>query len=154
MTVDPDRALLGASLAFAGAAVLGSAVAIRDQLPGQPFGVSIPLSVPAGLAAGWGAGVAAPWPMPETTSYSPVSPCCLVVSVLPVDYRMPDAAHAAPEPAAPGGCAGGPGTVGDGRCLFPFAGWLSGIAVLSVAPRRLGGDALAFLGISLGGARA
>jgi drug/metabolite transporter (DMT)-like permease len=64
MTVDPDRALLGASLAFAGAAVLGSAVAIRGQLPGQPFGVAIPLSVPAGLAAGWGAGVAAPWPMP------------------------------------------------------------------------------------------
>ena len=64
MTTDPDRALLGASLAFAGAAALGSAVAICDQLPGQPFGVSIPVSVPAGLVAGWGAGVAAPWPMP------------------------------------------------------------------------------------------
>ena len=60
----PDGALLSASLAFAGAAGLGSAVAVRDQLPGQPFGVSIPLSVPAGLLAGWGAGVAAPWPMP------------------------------------------------------------------------------------------
>jgi len=64
MRVNPDRALLGASLGFAGAAVLGSVVAIRDQLPGQPLGVSIPLSVPAGLAAGWGAAVAAPWPMP------------------------------------------------------------------------------------------
>lgn len=64
MTADPDRALLGASLAFAAATVLGSVVAIRDQLPGQPFGVGIPLSVSAGLAAGWGAGVAAPWPMP------------------------------------------------------------------------------------------
>jgi hypothetical protein len=64
MRVDPDRALLGASLGFAGAAVLGSVVAIRDQLPGQPLGVSIPLSAPAGLAAGWGAAVAAPWPMP------------------------------------------------------------------------------------------
>jgi drug/metabolite transporter (DMT)-like permease len=61
---NPDRALLSASLAFAGAAVLGSAVAIRDQLPGQPLGVRVPLSVPAGLLAGWGAGVAAPWPMP------------------------------------------------------------------------------------------
>jgi hypothetical protein len=61
---NPDRALLGASLAFAGAAVLGSVVAIRDQLPGEPLGVSVPLSVPAGLLAGWGAGVAAPWPMP------------------------------------------------------------------------------------------
>jgi hypothetical protein len=38
--------LLSASLAFAGAAVLGSTVAIHDQLPGQPLGVSIPLSVP------------------------------------------------------------------------------------------------------------
>jgi hypothetical protein len=64
MRANPDRALLGASLRFAGAAVLGSVVAIRDQLPGQPLGVSIPLSVPAGLAAGWGAAVAAPWPMP------------------------------------------------------------------------------------------
>jgi hypothetical protein len=64
MWADPDRALLGASLAFAGAAVLGSVVAIRDQLPGEPLGVSIPLSVPAGLLAGWGAAVAAPWPMP------------------------------------------------------------------------------------------
>jgi hypothetical protein len=60
---DPDRALLFASIAFAGAAGLGSAVAIRDQLPGQPLGIRIPLSVPAGLLAGWGAGVAAPWPM-------------------------------------------------------------------------------------------
>ncbi len=64
MRANPDRALLGASLAFAGAAVLGSVVAIRDQLPGEPLGVSIPLSVPAGLLAGWGAAVAAPWPMP------------------------------------------------------------------------------------------
>jgi hypothetical protein len=59
-----DRALLGASLAFAGATLLGSAVAIRDQLPGEPFGVSVPLSVPVGVLAGWGAGIAAPWPMP------------------------------------------------------------------------------------------
>jgi hypothetical protein len=61
---DPDDALLTASLAFAGAAGLGSVVAVRDQLPGQPFGLSVPLSVPAGLLAGWGAAVAAPWPMP------------------------------------------------------------------------------------------
>ena len=66
MGANPDGALLSASVAFAGATMLGSAVAIRDQLPGQPFGVSVPLSVPAGLLAGWGAGVAAPWPMPVT----------------------------------------------------------------------------------------
>jgi F0F1-type ATP synthase membrane subunit c/vacuolar-type H+-ATPase subunit K len=64
MRADPDGALLGASLAFAGATVLGSVVAIRDQLPGEPLGVGIPLSVTAGLLAGWGAAVAAPWPMP------------------------------------------------------------------------------------------
>jgi hypothetical protein len=64
MSADPDRALLATSIAFAGAAVVGSAVAIREQLPGQPCGISVPLSVPAGLLAGWGAGVAAPWPMP------------------------------------------------------------------------------------------
>ena len=64
MSADPDRALLATSLAFAGAAVLGSAVAIREDLPGQPCGISVPLPVPAGLLAGWGAGVAAPWPMP------------------------------------------------------------------------------------------
>src|SRR5262245_66500377 len=64
MSADPDRALLAASLAFAGAAVLGSAVAICEDLPGQPCGVSIPLPVPTGLLAGWGAGIAAPWPMP------------------------------------------------------------------------------------------
>ena len=61
---DLDDALLGASLVFAGAAVWGSAVAIRNQLPGQPLGITVPLSVSAGLVAGWGAGVAAPWPMP------------------------------------------------------------------------------------------
>jgi hypothetical protein len=64
VTAHPDRALLFASAAFAGAAGVGSAVAIRDQLPGQPLGVTIPLPVRAGLLAAWGAGVAAPWPMP------------------------------------------------------------------------------------------
>ena len=59
----PDRALLAAAAAFAAAAGLGSVVAIRDELPGEPLGITVPLSVPAGLAVGWGAAVAAPWPM-------------------------------------------------------------------------------------------
>lgn len=59
-----NRALVSAALAFAGATALGSAVAIHDHLPGEPLGISVPLSVPVGLLAGWGAGVAAPWPMP------------------------------------------------------------------------------------------
>ena len=40
MRADPDRVLLSATLAFAGAAVLGSVVAIRDQRFGEPLGVS------------------------------------------------------------------------------------------------------------------
>ena len=64
MHAGSDRLLLAASLAFAGATGVGSVVAIRGQLPGQPLGFSVPLSVPAALVAGWGAGVAAPWPMP------------------------------------------------------------------------------------------
>lgn len=31
---------------------------------GEPFGIAIPLTVPSGIVVGWGAGVAAPWPMP------------------------------------------------------------------------------------------
>ena len=66
MDTGQDRALLAASVAFAAAAGLGSAVAIRDELPGEPLGITVPLSVPAGLLAGWGAAVAAPWPMPAS----------------------------------------------------------------------------------------
>ena len=38
MRADPDRALLGASLAFAGVAVPGGVVAIRDNFPASPSG--------------------------------------------------------------------------------------------------------------------
>ncbi|MDQ3716469.1 MAG: hypothetical protein M3381_10730 [Actinomycetota bacterium] len=62
----PDRFLVAAAAAFAGAGAFGSAVSVRHEIPGEPFGVSIPLSVPTGLLVGWGAGVAAPWPMPVT----------------------------------------------------------------------------------------
>ena len=72
MSAGPDRALLAASVAFAAAAGLGSAVAIRDELPGEPLGITVPLSVPAGLVAGWGAGVAAPWPMPAAALFAAV----------------------------------------------------------------------------------
>jgi len=62
----PERFLVAAAAAFAGAGAFGSAVSVRHEIPGEPFGVSIPLSVPTGLLVGWGAGVAAPWPMPVT----------------------------------------------------------------------------------------
>jgi len=59
-----DPALFAASVAFACACAFGSGVAIRQDVPGEPFGISSPLSVPSGILLGWGAGVAAPWPMP------------------------------------------------------------------------------------------
>ena len=61
---NPDEALRTAALAFAGAATYGSIVALRSNVAGEPLGLNIPMSVAAGLAVGWGAGVAAPWPMP------------------------------------------------------------------------------------------
>jgi len=62
MRVDP--VLLAASAAFAGACAFGSVVAVREDVPGEPFGIAIPLTVHSGIVVGWGAGVAAPWPMP------------------------------------------------------------------------------------------
>lgn len=59
-----DRVLVCATAAYVAAAAFGSAVAMRHDVPGEPFGVGVPLSVPSGLLVGWGAGVAAPWPMP------------------------------------------------------------------------------------------
>jgi hypothetical protein len=60
----PDRTLRTAAIAFAGAAAYGSLAALRNNVPGEPLGLNVPTSVAAGLAVGWGAGVAAPWPMP------------------------------------------------------------------------------------------
>jgi hypothetical protein len=83
MRTNADSALLAASLGFAAAAVLGSAVAVRDQLPGEPLGVSVPLSVPAGLLVGWGAAVAAPWPMPAAAIMTAATAPGRAPSVLP-----------------------------------------------------------------------
>ena len=56
--------MLTAAWAFAAADLLGSAVAIREDVPGEPLGLGLPVSVRTGVLVGWGAGVAAPWPMP------------------------------------------------------------------------------------------
>ncbi len=64
--VKPDLGFAIGSTAFAVAAAFGSAVSVKHDVPGRPFGVSVPLTVPTGLLVGWGAGVAAPWPMPLT----------------------------------------------------------------------------------------
>jgi hypothetical protein len=62
--MESGRQLRLAAWAFAGATLLGSVVSMRNKVPGEPLGIRVPLSVPAALLAGWGGGVAAPWPMP------------------------------------------------------------------------------------------
>jgi len=64
MTDGGDRVLRAAVLGFVGAAGYNSLVAIREGLPGEPLGIQIPLRVSTGILVGWGAAVAAPWPMP------------------------------------------------------------------------------------------
>lgn len=58
------QVLRASAVLYAGAGCLGSYAAIRDDIAGEPLGIRLQLSVPEGIAAGWGAGVAAPWPMP------------------------------------------------------------------------------------------
>jgi hypothetical protein len=59
-----ERSLRWAATGFACATAYNSAVAIREDLPGEPFGARVPISVPTGILTGWGSCVAAPWPMP------------------------------------------------------------------------------------------
>ena len=47
-----------------------SIVAVREVLPGKPLGTSVPISVRTGILMGWGAAVAAPWPMPVAAVFS------------------------------------------------------------------------------------
>lgn len=58
------RLLQRAARIFALTTVFTSVVALRDDLPGRPLGIEVPLSVALSLLVGWGAAVAAPWPMP------------------------------------------------------------------------------------------
>lgn len=59
-----ERSLKWAATGFACATAYNSAVAIRENLPGEPLGVRVPISVSTGILTGWGSCVAAPWPMP------------------------------------------------------------------------------------------
>jgi len=59
-----SSALSPAALVFAGATAYNSVIAVREDLPGEPLGFGLPLSVATGTLAGWGSAVAAPWPMP------------------------------------------------------------------------------------------
>jgi hypothetical protein len=56
--------MLAAALVFTAATAYGSTVSIRLDLEGEPFGIRVPLPVPAAVALGWGAALSAPWPMP------------------------------------------------------------------------------------------
>ena len=64
MTRVSVRVLRAAALGFACATGYNSVVAIRENVPGEPFGIRTPLSVSIGILVGWGSAVAAPWPMP------------------------------------------------------------------------------------------
>jgi hypothetical protein len=57
-------AVCGAAISFAGATAYNSAVAVCEDVPGEPLGLRVPLSVRIGIVVGWGSAIAAPWPMP------------------------------------------------------------------------------------------
>lgn len=59
-----DRLLRLSAWSFAGAAIFGSAISVVHDVPGEPLRIRLPISTRTGILAGWGAGVAAPWPMP------------------------------------------------------------------------------------------
>ncbi len=68
------RPLVIAAGAFVASTAFGSVVATRENVDGEPFGVKLPISVPAGLVAGWGSGLSAPWPMPALAMIAATRP--------------------------------------------------------------------------------
>jgi len=63
-------ALFAAALAYAASTAISSYVAVRDDVPGQPFGITPTFPVRVGVLAGWGAGIAAPWYMPAVALFA------------------------------------------------------------------------------------
>lgn len=59
-----DQALLLAAGIFAASTAFGAAVSLKEHVRGAPLGIDLPGSVGVHLAAGWGSGLTAPWPMP------------------------------------------------------------------------------------------
>ena len=59
-----DRVLLLAAGIFAASTAFGAAVSVKEDVRGAPLGLEVPGSVGMRLAAGWGSGLTAPWPMP------------------------------------------------------------------------------------------
>jgi hypothetical protein len=58
------RRLVVVAMAYAATAGAASVVATREELPGRPLGLGLPIPVWAQVASAWGAGIAPPWPMP------------------------------------------------------------------------------------------
>ena len=59
-----------ATALFAVSTALSSALAVREQIRGEPFGLQVPGGVKTHLALGLGAGIAAPWPMPVAANWA------------------------------------------------------------------------------------
>jgi hypothetical protein len=65
-----DGVVRAAAFGFACATGYNSIVAIRENVPGTPLGIRIPLPVSTGIMIGWGSAVAAPWPMPALALFA------------------------------------------------------------------------------------
>lgn len=75
MNIGRDRVLRATAVSFACATAYNSVVAIREGLPGEPLGLRIRLPVSSGILVGWGAAVAAPWPMPVAALWATSGAC-------------------------------------------------------------------------------
>lgn len=58
-----DRPLLLAAGLFAACSAFGAAVSLKHDIRGEPLGIDPGGNVGQHLAAGWGSGLSAPWPM-------------------------------------------------------------------------------------------
>lgn len=58
-----DGPAVAAAGLFVGCSALGAAIALRQDIPGEPLGVRVPGSVAVHLACGWGSALSAPAPM-------------------------------------------------------------------------------------------
>jgi hypothetical protein len=58
-----DRPLLVAVGVFAASSAFGAAVSVKERVRGEPFGIGLSGTVGMQVAAGWGSGLSAPWPL-------------------------------------------------------------------------------------------
>ena len=65
--------MLAAASLFAGTTAYGAVVAVREGVPGEPFGRRSPGGVVTQVVSGMGTGTMAPWPMPVAALAAAVS---------------------------------------------------------------------------------